>query len=482
MRHRLTGSLLLLLLLARILVFGQAAVAQADPRPPQSPDLPSAPDERPGPADDDPATMFPRHFLFNRLWISGQANVIEQWHGTFHSPYRGQNSLHPHAEHAASRILTLYTAFRLTNYSDVVFDLEDASGNGLSNSVGMAGYPNIDVVRVPGEGSPLSTAPYVPRAMFRQIVPLSQEKTEAEPGPLGALTNLPMRRLEFRAGTFALADFFDVNSVGSDSHLQFMNWATVNNGAWDYAADTRGYTWGLYAEYHDRSWSLRFAEGLMPKVANGIDLVWNLHHARAHNLELELRPHLVAKRRTAIRFLGYRNIADMGNYRQAIRDFFAGVTPTPDIVNNRRPARTKNGAGFNMEQEITPSVRAFFRLGWNDGHNESFAYTEIDRAGVFGADFAGELWHRKHDKIGAAFVVNGLSTDHRQYLALGGLGFLIGDGRLNYAREKVLETYYNLHVWRGIFTALDLQYVRNPGYNRDRGPVVVPAIRLHVDL
>ena len=381
-----------------------------------------------------------------------------------------------------SRIFTLYTVVRLNKSSDVVFDVEDASGLGVGGAVGLAGYPNIDVVRVPGGGgSPLSTAPYVARAIFRYVFPLGHEREEVEPGPMGMLTSLPVRRLEFRVGKFSLADFLDVNAVGSDSHLQFLNWTIVNNGAWDYAADTRGYTYGALVELHAARWSLLFLEAVMPKVANGIDLQWNLRQARANNLELDLRPQLLANRETVIRLLAYRNVADMGNYQEAIDDFLAHQTAVPDIIATRQEGRTKNGAGLNAEQEITSSLRGFLRLGWNDGHNESFCYTEVDNTASFGADLAGDRWHRKHDKIGAAFVTNGISSHHREYLALGGLGFLLGDGRLSYGRETIVESYYTAHVWRGVFGALDLQHINNPGYNRDRGPVWVFAGRLHVD-
>ena len=391
-------------------------------------------------------TIFPKH-QWKRFWLSGQANLIEQWHGAFPARYSGPHSLHNTPEDAMSRIFTLYTAARLTNSSDVVFDLEDASGGGISNALGLAGETNIDVVRIPGEGSPLSTAPYIARAMLRYVAPLSHEREEVEPGPMGMLTSLPVRRLEFRVGNFSLADFLDVNAVGSDSHLQFMNWTVVNNGAWDYAANTRGYTWGALIELHARSWSLRFVEALMPKVANGIDLQWSLRRARANNLELELRPHLLGTHSTKIRLLAYRNVADMGNYRQAINQVLAGQITTPDITATRQPGRTKNGVGLNVEQEVTSSLRAFLRMGLNDGHNESFTYTEDDRTVAFGADFVGKRWHRKNDKVGAAFVFNGLSAEHRQYLALGGLGFLLGDGALNYGREKNLRgLLYGAHV------------------------------------
>ncbi|PYX80234.1 MAG: hypothetical protein DMG70_24665 [Acidobacteria bacterium] len=298
---------------------------------------------------------------------------------------------------------------------------------------------------------------------------MSRDREEAEPGQQGVLTSLPVRRLEFHVGKFPLPDFLDGNAIGSDSHLQFMNWTVVNNGAWDYAADTRGYTVGVLADLDAPHWSLRFVEALMPKIANGIDFEWNLSRARAHNLELEVSPRLLANRSGRIRLLAYRNVADLGSYRQAISDFLAHRTATPDIEATRRFGRTKNGIGLNAEQELSTSLRAFTRLGWNDGRNESFAYTEVDRTASFGADFAGDDWRRKHDKLGAAFVLNGLSGDHRQYLALGGQGFLLGDGHLTYGQEKIFEGYYTAHLWRGVFGSLDLQHINSPGYNRDRG-------------
>jgi high affinity Mn2+ porin len=455
--------------------FPEDAEPQHEERPSSAPS--EGPQSQP---ENDPVAVFPRHH-WNRFWISGQINIIEQGHGGFPALYSGPHSLHATAEHAASRIFTLYTAVRLSQSADVVFDVEEASGNGISNAVGLAGFTNVDVVRVPGEGSPLSTAPYVARAMFRYVVPLSSKREEVEAGPMGTLTSLSPRRVEFRIGKFALPDFLDVNAVGSDSHLQFMNWTVVNNGAWDFAADTRGYTYGALLELDNPGWSLRFVEALMPKVANGIDLQWNLSQSHAHNLELELRPQLLANRRTRIRVLGYRNIADMGNYAQAIADFRAGLTPAPDIIATRQPGRSKDGVGLNAEQELTAWLRAFVRLGWNDGHNESFAYTEVDRTVSFGGDLAGEIWHRKHDKIGAAFVSNGISPQHAQYLALGGLGFILGDGALTYGRENIFESYYTAHIWRGVFAALDLQHINNPGYNQVRGPLWVEAGRVHVD-
>lgn len=468
------------LLVSVVLLFSAAVAAQdANPTEAGSSDS-SVPKTQPA-AEKDPETIFP-HSDSARWWVSGQINIIPQGHPAFPALYSGPNSLRATSELAASRIFTLYTALRLTHATDVVFDLEEASGSGISNSVGLAGYTNIDVVRIPGEGTPLSIAPYVARAIFRHVFALSDRAEDADVGPLGILQSLPVRRLQFRAGKFSLADFFDVNPVGSDSHLQFMNWTIVNNGAWDYAADTRGYTYAAMLEYDDHSWAVRFAEAMMPTVANGIALDGDLARARAEDLEFEFHPSVVAQRPMQVRLLSYMNHANMGDYREAVDLFLAGKTPAPEVAATRQQGRVKYGFGINLEQQLSADLRAYGRFGWNNGATESFAYTEVDQTFALGADYAGNRWHREHDKAGLAFVSNGISGDHQEYLRLGGLGFLLGDGTLTYGRENIFEGYYNAHFWRGIYGALDLQRVSNPGYNRDRGPVLVPAVRLHIEL
>jgi high affinity Mn2+ porin len=421
-------------------------------------------------------TMFP-HSPTARYWISGQDNIIFQYHPSFEAKYSGPNSLHASAEHATSNVSTLFLGYSLGTTTEVFLDLEEASGGGLTDALGLAGETNIDVVRNPL----LSKAPYVARVMVREIIPLTDETLEVPRGPLALMTRVPVRRLEIGAGKFGAADFFDTNGVGSDSHFQFMNWTVDNNGAYDYAADTRGYTFGVLAEYHERNWAFRFAEALMPTVANGPQLVWNLRRARAENYELELHPKIGADRTTVVRLLGYENHANMGVYRDAVENFLAGRTATPDITAHPRQTTVKYGFGVNLEHEFTPELRGFARWGWNEGQHESYAYTEDDETVAFGADLLGPRWQRKLDKVGMAFVTNGISADHQHYLELGGKGFLLGDGGLRYGRENIVELYYDAHVWRGWFLGPDLQHVNNPGYNRDRGPVLVPGFRFHTE-
>lgn len=447
-----------------LLVLGLIAAAGA-----QSTDPPS-------PADDPVVTLFP-HSSTARYWISGQDNIIFQWHPSFDAAYSGPNSFRSKAEHATSNVATLFLGLQATHTTEFFVDVETADGGGVSDALGLAGFINVDVVRNPQ----LGPTPYLARAMIRQIIPLSSEAVEAERGPIALATSLPARRIELRAGKFGMADFFDLNGIGSDSHYQFLNWTVDNNGAYDYAADTRGYTVGVIAEYHDHDWVFRFGESLMPTVANGPDLDWDLRRARAENFEFEFRPRLVANHATIVRLLSYVNHANMGVYRRAIDDFLEGKTPRPEIRAHPLQTTIKYGFGGNMEQELPGHWRGFARWGWNEGQHESYAYTEVDETVEAGADLAGVNWHRPLDKVGAVFVSNGISADHQHYLALGGLGFLLGDGALNYGRENIIESYYNAHLWRGIFAGFDIQHINNPGYNRDRGPVLAPGVRFHLE-
>ncbi len=439
-------------------------------------DSPQTTDSTPAP-DDPPPIMFP-HPEWDRLWLSGQANFISQWHPDFHSPYQGKNSLSPNAQDASSRVLTLFTGLRLTRTTEILCDVQETGGHGLSEALGLAGFTNLDVVRNPL----LSKAPYVARLFFDQIIPLSKKMETNDRSPLSIFRELPERRLEFRFGKFSLPDFFDLNTYGTDSNLQFMNWTVDNNGAYDYAADTRGFTFAAMAEYHDRNWSLRFAEALMPKIANGIHLDADLSRAHAENIELELRGRVIGPKRGTLRLLSYVNHANMGNYSVAINNFLTGVTPlAPDITAHPLQTTVKYGFGANFEQPFNDWLALFGRWGWNEGQHETYAFTEVDQTWQIGVGGNGARWHRHYDRVGLVFVSNGISREHQQYLALGGNGFLLGDGKLNYGRENILESFYTVHFWRGIFPAVGLQYAVHPGYNRDRGPVLVPTLRLHLE-
>ena len=285
--------------------------------------------------------------ISDRIWLSFQGNFIRQQHTTFNAPYSGPNSFLPGAEHATSRIETLYTGLEITKNLEILCDVESAGGGGLSNALGIAGFTNVDVVRNPT----LSEDPYVARVMLHYTIPLSSKTTKATRNPLSLSSTVPLKRLEIRVGKMSTVDFFDLNSVGSDSHLQFMNWALVNNGAFDYAADTRGYTYGLVLEYYTESWVARFGEMLMPTVANGIRLDWNIARARGENFEVEYHPALIPERSSIVRALTFVNHANMGSYQEAIDGYLSGRDPTPDITLYRRQGNVKYGFGLNAEQE-----------------------------------------------------------------------------------------------------------------------------------
>jgi hypothetical protein len=431
-------------------------------------------------APDPDVTMFP-HSQTARYWISGQANVIFQGKPGFHSPYQGANSLDSAAEYKTSLVETLFLGYQphrnLRYNTDFLVDFESAGGRGLGQALGLAGFTNLDVVRNPN----LGTRPYLSRGVIHQTIGLTNEMTEADRDQFSLATQVPVRRIEARIGKMGANDFMDVNDVASDSHLQFMNWTVDDNGAWDYAADTRGYTVGGLLEYDDRNWSARYGIFAMPTVANGIALDWAFSRTHGQNWEYELRHSFVPGRKGDTRILAFANTAHMGNYRLAVQDYFAGLTPTPEITSVERFGTVKYGFSWNNEQEVTANLRVASRFGWNDDHEESYAYTEVAQSAVGAADYLGTRWHRPQDKIGLAVVSNAIKKDHQNYLKYGGLGFLLGDGHLRYGRENIVESYYTWHTWRGLFFALDTQHIDDPGYNRDRGPVWVFSARGHID-
>jgi high affinity Mn2+ porin len=450
------------------------AVARAQDSPPAQTPGPPATDPA---ADADAAPAMFAHPESDRWWISGQANFISQWHPAFRSPYQGVDSLTPEAQDATSRVLTLFTGLRLTGTTELLCDVQETGGHGIGEALGLAGATNLDVVRNPL----LSKAPYMARLMWHQIIPLSREKAASTRTPFSLFGTLPARRLEIRFGKFSIVDFFDANTYGSDTNFQFMNWTVDNNGTYDYAADTRGFTFAAMVEYHDRRWAVRFAEALMPKIANGIHLDADVSRAHAENIEFELHGTVFRQREGIVRFLSFVNHANMGSYSEAVDNFLAGTTPSPEITAHPLQTTVKYGFAANFEQPLNDWVGIFGRWGWNEGQHESFAYTEVDQTAQIGVGGNGRRWSRRFDRAGLVFVSNGISRDHQEYLALGGSGFLLGDGRLNYGRENIVETYYTLHAWRGIYPSFGLQHINNPGYNRDRGPVVVPTLRLHLE-
>ncbi len=451
----------------------------ATPALAQLPDITSG--QRPEPESEEVGeavpTMFP-HPPEGRYWISGQMNFIFQANAPLYAEYSGQQSFKPVYENAISRVMTLYTGLQINHSAELLADVESASGLGLSHVYGIAGFPNLDAVK---EGD-LTAAPYLARLMYHQVIALSPTKTENARNPLSTFSELPTRRIEIRIGKFSVTDFFDTNAVGSDSHLQFMNWSVDQNGGWDFTADPRGYTWGIYAEYQSPKWGLRFAEALFPGPNLGDNLEWNLRKANTSTFEFELHRGFLPKKAGIIRVLSYINNGNMGIYQYANEQYLSGKVTTPNLGDHPEWVTTKYGFGLNFEQVLSKNLVAYGRFGWNNGKTESWSFTEVDQQFSGGIGAAGSMWNRRYDRAGAAFVSNGITSEHARYLGYGGLGLILGDGKLSYAREHLMETYYTAHLWRGLFLGPDLQLIVHPGYNTVRGPVFVPSFRIHVEL
>lgn len=411
-----------------------------------------------------------------RWSIFWQATSIGQFHDNFHAPYTGPESLNGHAEAEASLTTTLFTGFRLANNTLLYFDPEIAGGKGFSNVNGLANASNGELPRV----ASATPKPYLARLFITQDFGFGTEKEIVESDELQLGGTRPMTRYTISVGRFTLTDFFDDNNFSHDPRSQFMGWGVMYNGAWDYAADTRGYTWGWVHELHTRNWSVRYGSAAEPKVANGEQFDRRLFRDRGDAFEGERR-YSPRKHPGTARLLMYLEHADAGSYGEALQ-LAAKTGTTPNINDTLQIGRLKYGFGLNMDQEITKELGVFGRLGWNDGKTESFAFTAIDRLATGGASLKGTRWKRPDDVVASELTVSGLSAVHAEYLAQGGLDFLIGDGRLRYGPETIWESYYSARIREGFTTSLDAQYVVNPAYNRDRGPVWVGSLRVHVEI
>jgi high affinity Mn2+ porin len=424
----------------------------------------------PAPSGEEPA---PKASFAPEDWsIHGQATVITQGHPDFNALYSGVNSLSAEGETKTSLTATLFLGRRLWRGGEFYFNPEITGGEGLSLTHGIAGFPNGEIYRVDTPTPKFNPA----RLFLRQVFALGDATSEAVEADDNELARLqPSRRITVLLGKFSLNDFFDNNQYAHDPRTQFMNWAFMDNMAWDYAADTRGYTVGFMLEYADPVFSIRWSEVLVPTIANGMTFDTDLKQAHGDNLEAEVRYHL-GEHLGRARFLAYINHAHMGSYAETL------ATPvSPPEITSSAAYRAKYGFGLNLEQELTASLGVFARLGWNDGKEEAFIFTECDDTVSFGASLRGTSWSRAEDTLGLGLLVNGLSSVHAQYLADGGQGFLLGDGGLSYAPEEIVELYY---LWRpeshfGI--SGDVQFVQDPGYNSDRGPTWVFAARGHYE-
>lgn len=405
----------------------------------------------------------------DRWEIHGQTTYLPQGYPGFRALYTGPNSLTPAPQAKATWSNSLYLSARLWEGGEVYYNPELLQGFGLNDTVGVAGFPN-------GEAQK-SNFPYpnynTSRLFLRQTFGFGGEQEELPSGSLQLASKVDVSRLTLQAGKFAVLDVFDGNGYAKDTRKDFMNWSMWAPGAFDYGADKLGLTYGATAELNQKQWALRAGYFLIDSVSNANSFDTRVFQRGTYALELETRYSLFSQP-GKLRTIAWLNSANSGSYRETLNNPALNL----DIAQTRM-GRIKYGYVVSLEQALTDELGLFGRWSWNDGKTEIMAFTDIDASLSLGLSIKGTKWGRPDDVIGIGGAINGLSKDHRDFLAAGGLGPLIGDGALNYRRERILESYYAYALSKQITLTGDYQLITNPAYNADRGPVHVFSGRLH---
>jgi len=411
-----------------------------------------------------------------------QFTVIAQKHSGFRSAYSGMHSLADTVEPIATSITgTLFIGRRMWKGAALYLNPEISGGKGLSFAQGVAGALNGETYRVG------SVAPqvYIARAYLRQVFPLGASKYDYindDENQLGGKE--PKNRVVIIAGKFSIDDFFDDNAYSKDPRTQFFNWSIWANGAWDYPANTRGYTEGLVVEIAKSSWKCRVSGVAVPRIANYHLMEYKLFKACSQTIELE-HDYSLSRMPGKFPITVSNSFEKSPSYKEGIKALAANDTFLLNVISgnteNNKYGGKKTGIGFNAEQQVSGNTGMFLRTGWNDGKYASWAFTEIDNTFCLGLSSTGAKWKRPEDVVAVALATNGISKDHQAFLRNGGYGFIIGDGHLNYGRETILETYYSAKAGRFFWLSFDYQFVNHPAYNKDRGPVHVFGIRGHVE-
>lgn len=401
-------------------------------------------------------------------WHAQNTDIVQGDPG-FPAKYSGPNSLDSKGETRETVSLDLMAGARLWRGAEAHADGLMWQGYGLSETYGAEAFPN-------GEGFRLGTK--VPDVTFcrlfvRQTIGLGGEQETVEDDALHLADKVDISRLTLTLGKVSAKDIFDNNAYANDTRSQFMNWAFMANEAWDYPADSLGFETGFAAEFNQPQWTARYGFFQMPRVSNG--MAQDAHYLDAWGMVAELERRFAFNGHPgAVRLLAYVNRAHMGSYEAAL------LSPTqPADIEGTREYRYKYGFGLNAEQELIKNVGVFTRLGWSDGENEAWAFSDVDHMATGGVSVKGEFWGRPNDTVALAGAINDISKVHREFLEAGGTGILAGDSTLTYGLEKALETYYDFKIWRSVHGAFDYQFIVDPAYNRDRGPVSIFGARLH---
>ncbi len=413
-----------------------------------------------------------------------QYTFILQHQSALHSPYAGPLSLKAGGDTQTTNTIGLYTGWAPLTWGQLYLDVEKFMGAGVSNTTGLAAFSNGDVV--PESPSLVRKQFYIARLYARFMLPLGSGVVPVDRAQDQIGGTEAAQRLELKVGRMALPDDFDQNRYANSARTEFLNWALINDTAWDYAADTRGYTDGILLGYISPAWSLKYGIYRMPEVANGETLVGSLSRASGQNVQFS---YTGLPTGTVVRLLGYLNTASMGDYEQAL-DLAAATHSQPDVAATAAPGRQKHGFGLDAEQALADdgATGMFVRWGWNDGREQSFVYTEADQTLSAGVQISGEQWHEPSAQLGFGLASDSLSAAHRAYLAAGGCDFMLCDGRSAYGSEQLMEIYYRLErIWPEDPGPVrwqlgpDFQLIRNPGYNRNSGPARFWSLRLHVE-
>jgi high affinity Mn2+ porin len=406
--------------------------------------------------------------------VHGQFTYVEQGYPAFHSPYQGANSLSGAGQVQNTASATAFVGFRPWDGTEIYLNPELMQGFGLNNTLGVAGFPNGEAQKSDFPMPRFNVA----RIFLRQTFGLGGEQETIEDGPNQLGGKQDISRITVTAGKFAVTDIFDVNAFAGDPRTTFLNWNVYGGGSYDWTMDKISYTWGASAELNQKYWAFRAGYFLVPVVSNANSFDTHIPERGEYIGELELRYSLFSQL-GKLRLMGWANIANAGSYSDALA--MPATTPNyPDITLTRQ-VRTNYGFVGNVEQAITNDLGVFSRATWSPGLVEIIGWTDCNKSLSFGTVLKGNAWGRPNDKIGVAGVIEGLSPEARAYFAAGGLGILIGDGQLNYSPEQILEAYYAYSLNKWATLTFDYQFIVNPGYNADRGPVSIFSGRLHAE-
>ena len=404
-----------------------------------------------------------------------QSTYVWQGKRPFSAAYSGRNSLTVDNEDSYSFTATAALGFRPWKGGELYLDPEAAQGVPLSGLTGLGGFTNGEIARTAGPTLKL----YRARLFLRQTWGMGggQDSVASDANQLAGTVD--QRRWVLTAGNLSVIDIFDDNAYSHDPRTQFLNWSLFTHGAYDFAADARGYSWGVALEWYHDAWAVRAGRFIQPRQPNQQQLDRDIFQHYGDQIEFE-HAHAIGDQPGKLRVLLFRNRAKMSRFQDAL-DLAAQTGGTPDINAVRTGEQSQHGYGLNVEQAVSSDIGLFARASWADGRTETYAFTEIDRSLSGGVLIKGSAWKRGQDNVGIAVACNGLSQVRRNYLAAGGFGFFIGDGRLNYRPEAILEVFYNARLAKAAWVTLDWQHILNPAYNADRGPADVASVRLHTE-